>query len=53
MKRTAINLNVTMDERDRIKAKAKNFGFKNMTDYVRCMCLNGVLEVKLKDNEDK
>jgi len=53
MKRTTINLTTTVDERDRIKSKAKSFGFKNTADYVRYVCLNAELEVKLKDNEDK
>ena len=52
MKRTTINLTATIDERDRIKSKAKSFGFKNTTDYIRYVCLNAELEVKLK-SEDK
>ena len=47
---TEINFKLTMKEKELIKQKSKEYGFKNLSDYMRVVLLNAKIDVSQNDN---
>ena len=51
-KRNQFVIKLTDAEKEIFQAKAEKYHFRNVSEYVRYMCLNGVPKVEVKSDEN-